>query len=309
MNTPNMPTVLPDSSAISFIMPAYNCAQTVRESVVSIMDGNLSPGDEMIVVDDGSTDDTWSVLQALQADYPVIRLIQHAFNKGGAAARNTAVEAARHPLIFCLDSDNLLETASVPPLKAHLISTGADVAAFQVLRYFKTDRTAITHEWICKAGVFTLADCLSTIHSPGAGGNYLYTRESWQRAGGYPVGCAAMDAWGFGFRQLAMGSMMTTLEGSYYFHRVGHESYWVREVKRQVPSLIALQIVLPFLDRIAPRDIEYIMTSGRYTWLDKLDERPVRLATAAQMSATSPASLSQRMVRKVRRSLTRSVQG
>ena len=66
---------------------------------------NLSHGDEVIIVDDGSTDKTPEVLADIGRDYPAVKVLKHAANKGGAVARNTAVENAAHSILFCLDSE------------------------------------------------------------------------------------------------------------------------------------------------------------------------------------------------------------
>jgi len=262
---------------VSFFIPAYNCATTIEESVESIFNGNFEEGDEIVVTNDGSTDDTKNVLDNLRIEYPFIKLVDHKWNKGGAAARNTAVETAQNSILFCLDSDNLLVPSSIHKLKAYMLNSGADVAAFQELRYFKENKSKITHKWIFRDGLITLADCLSGGITPCASGNYMFTKESWIRAGGYPVS-NFLDAWGFGFRQLATGSKMVVMPNSFYFHRYGHESYWVREHKKGKTSLLALQILIPFLDLINDKDVDYIMSSkSRNVWFSNMKNRPIRL--------------------------------
>src|SRR3982751_5308900 len=105
---------------ISFFIPAYNCAKTIAESVDSIMETNFADGDELIIVNDFSSDDISSILQELKKKYPAITIIDHKRNKGGAAARNTAVENAKNEFLFCLDSDNVLAPLSIEPLKKYL---------------------------------------------------------------------------------------------------------------------------------------------------------------------------------------------
>ena len=102
----------------SFIMPAYNCAKTVRQSVESILEGGLNDGDRLIIVDDGSTDETGRILDDLRRRYHVIEVVKHRENKGGGAARNTAVESTDSEILFCLDSDNILVPGSLQKLKA-----------------------------------------------------------------------------------------------------------------------------------------------------------------------------------------------
>src|SRR5437016_1272399 len=112
------------NSQISFIMPAYNCAGSIEAAISSIVDGNHVAGDEIVVVNDGSTDSTASVGQKIAAALPYVQVIAHGSNRGGGAARNTAIDRARHPLIFCLDADNVLEPGSVRKLVRFMSDCG-----------------------------------------------------------------------------------------------------------------------------------------------------------------------------------------
>ena len=267
-------------SHVSFIIPAFNCATTLRETIASIYEGNVSEGDEVLIVDDASTDSTADIIRQLKEERSDIKSISHRYNRGGGAARNTAVENAAHQVLFCLDSDNILAPNSVPRLHRFLVETGADVAAFQELHYFVDSPSQVTHKWIFKPGQTTLADYVGGSIVPGASGNYLFTRDSWLRARGYPEFAGALDAWGFGLRQVGTGQKMVTMPSSHYFHRYGHESYWVREAKPGKTSLIALQLLIPFIEQIRSQDVEYIMGPfGRLTWFDNIDKRPLRLKT------------------------------
>lgn len=264
---------------VSFFIPAYNCEKTLEESVQSIMEGNYSEGDELVIVNDGSTDGTESIIDRLTLRYPGIRKINHVRNKGGSAARNTAIENTRHENLFCLDSDNLLVPGSISKLREFMLATGADAATFGEVHYFLSNKANVTHKWVYKEET-TLADCLGDYMVPGASGNYLFTKESWRRAGGYPEFAGALDTWGFGFRQLATGSKMLSLPGSYYLHRYGHESYWVRENKKGKISLVTLQILIPYLNLLEEADVDYMMSrEGRYNWYSNIKNRPIRLKT------------------------------
>lgn len=264
---------------ISFVIPAYNSQKTLSEAVKSIYKGNFTKGDEMIVVDDASTDNTFNVIKSLKKKYPSIRLYRHNYNKGSAAAgRNTAIEHSRNELIFCLDADNVLAPKSVPKLKEYMIRSNADVAAFKELRYFSKKINNVSHTWTFP-DVARLQDCFSTYKFPGASGNYLFTKESWIRAGRYneSVG-GACDSWAFGFCQLATGSKMVTMPDSYYYHRYGYQSSYIRDSKAKNISLTILQIIMPFIDLFEDSGVEYIMSKKwRRIWFDKLESHPIRL--------------------------------
>jgi len=274
--------------AISFFMPAYNCAATVAESVESIMSTNFSEGDELIIVNDCSTDNTASVLKALGEQYPAITVIEHKRNKGGAAARNTGVENANNELVFCLDSDNVLEKNSIAPLKEFLIAQNADVACFCELHYFSDSTATIDETWYYEPGVFTINDLLRGKLAPGGSGNYLFTKNSWLKANGYTEDLGALDTWSFGFKQLMENCKMIVLPGSYYFHRRGHDSYYMRDAwnKRRSVSLRLIKLIINYIDRIYPADVDYIFSKkGRFTWFEHLEERPIRLNEKAGTEA------------------------
>jgi glycosyltransferase involved in cell wall biosynthesis len=95
---------------LSFVLPAYNEAENIEESVrqgVRALERLVSEGQlsvwEIVVVDDGSTDGTVEHVRAVGD--PRIRLVMHAENQGYGAALRTGFSSARHELIFFTDSD------------------------------------------------------------------------------------------------------------------------------------------------------------------------------------------------------------
>jgi glycosyltransferase involved in cell wall biosynthesis len=268
---------MPETLPVSFFLPCYRCTATVEASVASILNGNLGPDDEVVMVEDGSGDGTLELLQRLAARDPRLRLVRHERNRGGAAARNTAVREARHGLLFCLDSDNLLSPGSVPALRTFLQDRGLDAAAFGEIWFFQHALPRVTHRWVYR-DVVSLPDCFAGFVVPPASGNYLFTRASWERAGGYPEDAGALDAWGFGFRQLATGSRMATLPGAHYLHRYGHESYWVRDSRDGKISALAAAVVAPFAARFSPEALQAMQGEAtRKDWFESLETRPLAL--------------------------------
>jgi glycosyltransferase involved in cell wall biosynthesis len=263
---------------ISFIIPAYNCANTIQEATASILKTNFTKGDEVVIVDDASTDQTYKIAKQITEKHSNIKVQQHLFNQGGGAARNTAVDHAQNTLIFCLDADNILAPGSIKKLKDHFLTSGADIASFEKLLYFKDSIKKITHTWKFPQKTTTIAGSLSHIKIPGASGNYLFTKSSWQETLGYPEFAGALDTWGFYIRQLVNGAKVVILPSSYYYHRFGHNSYWVREFKRKNTSLTALQIIIPFIDLIDEKSIDYMFSKkGRLCWFDNREKKPIKL--------------------------------
>jgi glycosyltransferase involved in cell wall biosynthesis len=91
----------PDPAAVSVIIPTYNRAEVVPRAVKSAL-GQCLPGDEVIVVDDGSTDHTERALAPFAGRIRYLRTS----NRGAGSARNRGIHAARNPLLAFLDSDD-----------------------------------------------------------------------------------------------------------------------------------------------------------------------------------------------------------
>ncbi len=92
-------------AAISVVIPAYNAAGCVGRAIRSAL-AQTVPAAEIVVVDDGSTDDTGAVVESFGA---AVRLIRRE-NGGPAAARNTGVKAATGDWLALLDADDTWRT-------------------------------------------------------------------------------------------------------------------------------------------------------------------------------------------------------
>ncbi len=102
-----------NSPSLSVVIPTYNARQLLQKHLPNVVK-ILETGDEIIIVDDASTDDTASWVKAFSPTKDVkIKLEKHSKNKRFAAAVNTGVESARHPYVFLLNND-------VTPLSADI---------------------------------------------------------------------------------------------------------------------------------------------------------------------------------------------
>jgi GT2 family glycosyltransferase len=94
---------MPDKIPVSLVIPTYNRGDLIVHTVAAALD-QVHPYAEIIVVDDGSTDDTVVRLERFGANIKLIRA-----GKGGVQmARNSGVEACRTPYVALCDSDDLL---------------------------------------------------------------------------------------------------------------------------------------------------------------------------------------------------------
>jgi glycosyltransferase involved in cell wall biosynthesis len=91
------------SSGVSVVIPAYNAERFLSATVASVFAQTVPP-DEVIVVDDGSTDGTPALLERLGETYPLRTMRRD--NGGQARARNDGVAAARGEFVALLDHDD-----------------------------------------------------------------------------------------------------------------------------------------------------------------------------------------------------------
>lgn len=90
---------------VSIVMPAYNAGQYIAETIASVQ-AQTMPDWELVVTDDGSTDQTAAVVEALAAGDPRIRLYRQQNGRQGKA-RNLALKHAKAGWIAFLDADDL----------------------------------------------------------------------------------------------------------------------------------------------------------------------------------------------------------
>jgi glycosyltransferase involved in cell wall biosynthesis len=85
---------------VSVYIPAYNAAEFLGSCIEALLAQSL-PADEILVIDDGSRDDSAGIGRG----YPGVTVIRHPVNKGLGAARNTAIRTARNELVASIDAD------------------------------------------------------------------------------------------------------------------------------------------------------------------------------------------------------------
>jgi glycosyltransferase involved in cell wall biosynthesis len=128
-------TSAPDAAAIdsrptlplSVILPNFNHGGLIARALKALLDQTPSAS-EIIVVDDGSTDDSVAVIEGLQRRYPSIRLIRHATNQGIVIAVKTALAVATGEYLLFASSDDYV----LPGLFARALAglSAAPQAAF-----------------------------------------------------------------------------------------------------------------------------------------------------------------------------------
>lgn len=105
-------------SSISVFYPCYNEAGNIVRTVgqgLALL-GELGADFEIIVVDDGSTDDTGKIADSLAAENEGVRVVHHPVNRGYGAALQSGFKAAQKELVFYTDGDGQFDINEMPPL-------------------------------------------------------------------------------------------------------------------------------------------------------------------------------------------------
>ena len=103
---------------VSFIIPSYNSAHTVRRCLDSIYALSLKPSEfEVIFVDDCSTDNTCDIVAEYQSQHPNITLLLQPKNNRQGAARNRGVSVAQGEYICFIDSDDAVTDGIVSAIR------------------------------------------------------------------------------------------------------------------------------------------------------------------------------------------------
>jgi glycosyltransferase involved in cell wall biosynthesis len=108
------------TSSISVIFPAYNEQTNILSTVETARRilPRVAKQWEIIVVNDGSHDDTGKICDDLAARYPEVSVVSHPTNRGYGAALKSGILAARHALVFFSDSDGQFDLSEIDRLLA-----------------------------------------------------------------------------------------------------------------------------------------------------------------------------------------------
>ena len=123
---------------ISVVVPLYNEAESLPELVAWIDRVATANGltYEIIMVDDGSTDDSWSVVERLKQEYSAIRGISFARNYGKSAALYCGFEMAEGEVVFTMDADLQDSPDEIPEMRRMILEEGYDlVSGWKKKRY------------------------------------------------------------------------------------------------------------------------------------------------------------------------------
>jgi glycosyltransferase involved in cell wall biosynthesis len=185
----------PPSSLVSVVIPAYNCARTIRQTLESALtqeDAEL----EVIVVDDGSSDATVEIVEAIPD--PRVRLVRQS-NAGPAAARNTGTLQAHGDWVAYLDADDLWLPHKLRT-QLTVLSSRPDVFAVQASAYIVDDQLNVLWLNQCTQPENLLLAFLRFQNLPNAPSSWIVAREKLLEIGNWDADLAILEDWEFSLR-------------------------------------------------------------------------------------------------------------
>lgn len=199
---------------VSIIIPCFNHEKFIADTIESVSQSSYRPV-EIVVVNDGSSDDSELVVTSLQNKYPNLKYISQR-NAGPAAARNCGIRESEGKYILPLDADDLISPDYIPKAVEVLENNSFAKLVYCNAEFFE-ERTG---EWKLKP--FSL-DSLAMDNMIFC--SAIYRRDDWLAAGGYDERMTwGWEDWEFWISLLKNGGEVEKLSITGFYYRVRKNS-------------------------------------------------------------------------------------
>jgi len=147
---------------LSIVIPIYNEERTISDLVYAVESANkLGLDNEILLVDDFSTDKTSEILTKIHSDNPSLIIVKHSFNQGKGAALRSGFQEASGDIILIQDADLEYDPKEYPKLLKPIIENKADVVYGS--RFRSDEETRVLYFWHRVAnGLLTLMSNMFT---------------------------------------------------------------------------------------------------------------------------------------------------
>ena len=217
---------------VSVIVPMYNASGTIVETLDSIQASTYRPL-EVVVVDDGSTDDSRHVAQTYVEshgkDKDLSWSVLSQANRGVSAARNHAIRAARGEYILPVDADDKIGTTYIAHAVAAMRPEVRVVSCKACFFGAKTDEWKLpkfSHELLARKNMIHVSS--------------LFRRADWEKAGGYCEEDIYREDWDFWLSLFEQGGEFVLLDevGLYYRIQAGSRRLTAKQHKRAIVDAV-----------------------------------------------------------------------
>jgi glycosyltransferase involved in cell wall biosynthesis len=187
----------PDSTTlptVSVVMPTYNHAGYVEQAIDSVFAQSFLPA-ELIVIDDGSMDNTAEVCRRALADAPIPVIFISRENRGTPATLNQGIEQAHGEFIQPLNSDDLLPASRIEVMLSRMLERGGDWGFSRVSyvdasgnrldpgQHPRARSLTAVQDSVVMSGALGLG--LLRANAAISSGNLIFRKTLWQAAGGF----------------------------------------------------------------------------------------------------------------------------
>lgn len=200
-HTPRAASEMGNPPRVSIVVPAYNAAWCVRRAVDSVLAQDYRDY-ELIVVDDGSHDDTAAIL----AGYgDAVRVVSKP-NGGLSSARNAGIAAARGEFVAFLDADDWWLPSKLSR-QVTLMESRSELLFCSATTLVQTPEGRRLADWRCGRGDRPALACIFAFNAyvAGSGSVVLARREAFTRAGGFDESLRSLEDIDMWMRLAALG--------------------------------------------------------------------------------------------------------
>ncbi len=191
-----------DWPGVTILVAAYNEAGAIRDTLVSIARQNYAGPCEILILNDGSSDETVAVVNATLAELGqslrfVFRLIDFPVNRGKSAVLNDGLRAAGHDLIVTIDGDCWIREDGLSRIVQRLLSDPENtqaIAGAVMVRNSRTNLLTSAQEWDYFHGIAAVKRMQGMYNGTlvAQGAFSLYRRAALEAVGGWPE-CVGED--------------------------------------------------------------------------------------------------------------------
>ena len=218
-----------DNEIVSIIIPAYNCAKYIEETVASAL-ASTYPHIEIIITNDGSTDSTAEVIGRIIAKHPEIKAY-HQENQGVSATRNFCISQASGKYILPLDADDLI-SADYIEKSVEILSKNRNVKVVYGKAGFIGDRTG---DWNLPEFNINLLARKNLIYV-----SALFRKSDFEKTAGFCPDMPSLEDWDVWISLLKNGGDVVCLPDKCFFYRVHNKSSRIatRNLKKEMIDIL-----------------------------------------------------------------------
>jgi glycosyltransferase involved in cell wall biosynthesis len=272
-----------DRLRVSVVIPCFNYGAYLREAVDSVLAQTLS-ADELIIVDDGSTDDSRAVAAAIVAEHgdpAKMRLIARENTGSPGATRNAGISEAVGDAILCLDADDRLDPGFLEAcVRALDANPGAAIAYGDFQMFGDDDRLITPPQW----------DTRRELDVNFLGTASMFRRVAWEQAGRYDVELGYED-WDLWIGMIERGWVGVKAPGALWHYRVHGGGVFSNHVAQdhECKARIVLKHPSVYDDRqrswaaaVLEGDTAALAASTTPGWIPTFDSRALRVVTGGR---------------------------